>query len=153
MQGSKFTLLNPEKTLYKQFKTQAPEEVSALAREILTHCSENRIFAIQGDLGAGKTTLVKAICEALGSTDVVKSPTFAIVNEYEGDPGQIYHFDFYRIKRLEEVYDLGYEEYFYSGSYCFIEWPELVEDLIPENAARISIEITGPLSRNIEIAL
>jgi tRNA threonylcarbamoyladenosine biosynthesis protein TsaE len=90
-------------------------------------------------MGAGKTTFVKAICEELGVEDVITSPTFAIVNEYEAHDQSIYHFDFYRIKRLEEVYDMGYEDYFYSGALCFIEWPELIEDLLPEDAVKVTI--------------
>jgi tRNA threonylcarbamoyladenosine biosynthesis protein TsaE len=90
-------------------------------------------------MGAGKTTFVKAICEELGVEDVITSPTFAIVNEYEAHDQSIFHFDFYRIKRLEEVYDMGYEDYFYSGALCFIEWPELIEDLLPEDAVKVTI--------------
>ena len=92
-------------------------------------------------MGAGKTTFVKALCQELGVGDVVNSPTFAIVNEYQSDTtaALIYHFDFYRIKKLEEVFDMGYEDYFYSGALCFIEWPELIEDLLPEDAVRVSI--------------
>jgi tRNA threonylcarbamoyladenosine biosynthesis protein TsaE len=89
-------------------------------------------------MGAGKTTFVKAICEELGVEDVITSPTFAIINEYEGEE-TIYHFDFYRIKKLEEVYDMGYEDYFYSGALCFIEWPELIEEILPDDAVRVSI--------------
>ena len=96
-------------------------------------------------MGAGKTTFVKAICEELGVEDVITSPTFAIINEYTIDHsplnnGQsIYHFDFYRIKKLEEVYDMGYEDYFYSGALCFIEWPELIEEILPDDAVRVNI--------------
>jgi tRNA threonylcarbamoyladenosine biosynthesis protein TsaE len=96
------------------------------------------VFAFYGKMGAGKTTFVKAICEELGVEDVITSPTFAIINEYEGDE-TIYHFDFYRIKKLEEVYDMGYEDYFYSGALCFIEWPELIEEILPDDAVRVSI--------------
>ena len=101
----------------------------------------HNVIAFYGQMGAGKTTFIKALCESLGVEDVITSPTFAIVNEYTtaaGDP--IYHFDFYRIKRLEEVYDMGYEDYFYqSGSLCLIEWPELIEQLLPDDALRVSI--------------
>ena len=97
-----------------------------------------RVFAFYGKMGAGKTTFVKAICEELGVCDVITSPTFAIINEYEGDE-TIYHFDFYRIKKLEEVYDMGYEDYFYSGALCFIEWPELIEEILPDDAVRVNI--------------
>lgn len=121
-------------------------EIDKAARLFIDQIGENRVFAFYGQMGAGKTTFIKAVCEALGVSDVITSPTFAIVNEYTFDferlplaTGSIYHFDFYRIKKLEEVYDMGYEEYFYSGALCFIEWPELVEDLLPENAVKVNI--------------
>lgn len=135
------------------FVSSGPEDSSHIAEKILSICPNRRIFAIYGNLGAGKTTLVKALCESLGSTDVVKSPTFAIVNEYEGREGSIFHFDFYRIESVEEVYDLGYEEYFDSGHHCFIEWPEMIGGLVPEDAVTIRIEETGPMSRKIELTL
>ena len=100
-------------------------------------------------MGAGKTTFIKAICEELGCQDVITSPTFAIVNEYSSDTTPIYHFDFYRIKKLEEVYDMGYEEYFYSGALCFIEWPELIEELLPDDAVRVNINEQEDGSRTI----
>ncbi len=114
------------------------EHISEAAREFIQHIGEHRVFAFYGKMGAGKTTFVKAVCEQLGVDDVITSPTFAIVNEYSGKT-QVYHFDFYRIKKLEEVYDMGYEDYFYSGVLCFIEWPELIEDLLPDDAVRVSI--------------
>ena len=99
-------------------------------------------FAFYGKMGAGKTTFIKAICEELGVTDVINSPTFAIVNEYRSDETVelIYHFYFYRIKKLDEVYDMGYEDYFYSGALCFIEWPELIEEVLPGDAVKVTIE-------------
>ena len=102
----------------------------------------NTVFALYGKMGAGKTTFIKAVCEELGVSDVITSPTFAIVNEYRSDiAGElIYHFDFYRIKKLEEVYDMGYEDYLYSGALCFIEWPELIEELLPGNTVKVTIE-------------
>lgn len=114
------------------------DNIRAAAREFIQHMGEARVFAFYGKMGAGKTTFVKAICEELGVEDVITSPTFAIINEYEGEE-TIYHFDFYRIKKLEEVYDMGYEDYFYSGALCFIEWPELIEEILPDDAVRISI--------------
>jgi len=100
-----------------------------------------RAIAFYGKMGAGKTTFIKAVCEELGVDDVITSPTFAIVNEYtDGNGNPIYHFDFYRIKKLEEVYDMGYEDYFYSGNLCLLEWPELIEDILPENAVKVHIE-------------
>ena len=103
------------------------------------------VIAFYGKMGAGKTTFIKALCEELGVEDVITSPTFAIVNEYSLPlggrlEGTLYHFDFYRIKKIEEVYDMGYEDYFYSGNLCLIEWPELIEDLLPEDALRVTIE-------------
>ena len=112
--------------------------IRAAAREFIRNMGDAHVFAFYGKMGAGKTTFVKAICEELGVEDVITSPTFAIINEYEGDE-TIYHFDFYLIKKLEEVYDMGYEDYFYSGALCFIEWPELIEEILPDDAVRVSI--------------
>ena len=114
------------------------DNIRAAAREFIQNMGDAHVFAFYGKMGAGKTTFVKAICEELGVKDVITSPTFAIINEYEGDE-TIYHFDFYRIKKLEEVYDMGYEDYFYSGALCFIEWPKLIEEILPDDAVRVSI--------------
>ncbi len=118
------------------------EGIHEAARQFIAAMGDNTVFAFYGSMGAGKTTFVKAVCEELGVSDAVNSPTFAIVNEYRSDESGelIYHFDFYRIKRLEEVYDMGYEDYFYSGALCFIEWPELIEELLPEDALRVTVE-------------
>ena len=112
---------------------------------------DHTVFAMYGKMGAGKTTFTKAVCECLGVEDVINSPTFAIVNEYRSSStGElIYHFDFYRIKKLEEVYDMGYEDYFYSGALCFIEWPELIENLLPEDTVKVYIEENEDGSRCI----
>ena len=112
---------------------------------------DNTVFAFYGKMGAGKTTFIKAVCEELGVTDVINSPTFAIVNEYRSEEAGelIYHFDFYRIKKLEEVYDMGYEDYFYSGALCFIEWPELIEDVLPGDAVKVYIDELEDGSRKI----
>ena len=115
------------------------ENIHEAAREFINQIGDARVFAFYGKMGAGKTTFIKAICEELGCQDVITSPTFAIVNEYSSDTTPIYHFDFYRIKKLEEVYDMGYEEYFYSGALCLIEWPELIEEILPDDAVRVSI--------------
>ena len=105
------------------------------AKEFIEAMGDGNVFAFYGKMGAGKTTFIKAVCECLGVEDVITSPTFAIVNEYRSQTSElIYHFDFYRIKKLDEVYDMGYEDYFYSGALCFIEWPELIEELLPEDA-------------------
>ena len=125
-----------------EIKIQSLESIYEAAREFIAAMGDNTVFALYGKMGAGKTTFVKALCEELGVTDVITSPTFAIVNEYRSDEtGElIYHFDFYRIKKLSEVDDMGYEDYFYSGALCFIEWPELVEELLPGNAVKVTIE-------------
>lgn len=117
------------------------EEIKTAAKTFVENMGESRVFAFFGKMGSGKTTFIKAVCETLGVTDVITSPTFAIVNEYTSDISgdSVYHFDFYRIKRLEEVYDMGYEDYFYSGRLCFIEWPELIEELLPEDAVRVYV--------------
>ena len=118
------------------------EQIHEAAKEFIAAMGDNTVFAFYGKMGAGKTTFIKAVCEELGVADVINSPTFAIVNEYRSDTtGElIYHFDFYRIKKLEEVYDMGYEDYFYSGALCFIEWHELIEGLLPGDAVKVSIE-------------
>ena len=123
-----------------EIKINSLDDIREAAREFIQHIGEARVFAFYGKMGAGKTTFVKAICEELGCTDVITSPTFAIVNEYTSSNNTpIYHFDFYRIKKLDEVYDMGYEEYFYSGALCLIEWPELIEEILPDDAIRVSI--------------
>ena len=109
-------------------------------------------MAFCGAMGAGKTTLISAIMEQLGSSDSVTSPTFALVNQYDtADGDTVYHFDFYRINRIEEVFDMGYEEYFYSGDLCLIEWPELVENLLPDDAMVVRIDILSPTERQFTI--
>lgn len=116
------------------------EQINAAARTFLRETKGHKVFAFYGTMGAGKTTFIKALCEELGVQETVASPTFAIINEYKDRQGEsVYHFDFYRINKLEEAFDFGYEDYFYSGSICFIEWPELVEEVLPEGTLRISI--------------
>ena len=125
------------------------ETIREAAQEFIIHIGNHRVFAFYGEMGAGKTTFIKAICEELGVEDVITSPTFAIVNEYTSNEGPIYHFDFYRIKKLEEVYDMGFEDYFYSGALCFIEWPELIEEVLPEDAVKVNITENADGSRTI----
>ena len=125
-----------------EIKINSLDNIREAAKQFIAAMEDNTVFAFYGKMGAGKTTFIKAICEELGVTDVINSPTFAIVNEYRSDEtGElIYHFDFYRIKKLDEVYDMGYEDYFYSGALCFIEWPELVEEVLPGDAVKVIIE-------------
>lgn len=116
------------------------EELPVVAAKLLEAFPEERFYAFFGAMGVGKTTLIKEICRQLGVTDNVCSPTFAIINEYTERGGEpVYHFDFYRLKRIEEAYDIGYEEYFYSGYYCFTEWTEKIEPLLPDHYLRLEI--------------
>ncbi|TWV12669.1 tRNA (adenosine(37)-N6)-threonylcarbamoyltransferase complex ATPase subunit type 1 TsaE [Bacteroidaceae bacterium HV4-6-C5C] len=136
-----------------EIKIQSLDQIHEAAREFIAAMGDNTVFAFYGKMGAGKTTFIKAICEELGVSDVITSPTFAIVNEYRSDEGGelIYHFDFYRIKKLEEAYDMGYEDYFFCGALCFIEWPELIEELLPENTTKVTIEETEEGQRKVTL--
>ena len=131
-------------------KINSLDELKVAAKELITAFSDDRVFAFYGKMGAGKTTFIQSICRALGSEDNVTSPTFALINEYNTDDLEsIFHFDFYRIKDIEEAYDLGYEDYIYSGSYCLIEWPEMIESLLPEKMVEVKIEVQDDDSRVI----
>ena len=126
------------------------EELPGAAQQLLNFAGEEKIFVFEGSMGAGKTTFIKEVCLALGVSDLVSSPTFSIVNEYlTGDNLTVYHFDFYRIKDLQEAYDIGYEEYFYSGNICLIEWPEKIEPLLPEDYVKVHIETLSEQERRI----
>ena len=128
------------------------EGIRESARQFISKMGEGSVFAFYGGMGAGKTTFVKAICEELGVEDSINSPTFAIVNEYEDrEQRTIFHFDFYRIKSLEEVYNMGYEEYVYSDAICFMEWPELIEELLPEETTKVYIEENNEGEREVRI--
>ena len=135
----------------KRIEIDSLSELERVAEEILSSIGERRVGLLRGGMGAGKTTLVSRIASKLGAEDTVTSPTFALVNQYEGREGTIYHFDFYRINRVEEVFDLGYEEYFYSGELCFVEWPEMVEGLLPEDAMEVRITVGDDDKRIFEI--
>lgn len=131
-------------------KAEHIKDLNSIAKRLISEFPGERVFAFYGKMGAGKTTFIQSVCKALGSEDKVTSPTFALINEYKtGDRQAVFHFDFYRIKNLEEVFDLGYEDYFYSGSYCLIEWPELIEPLLPENIIKVKIEVEEDGSRNV----
>jgi tRNA threonylcarbamoyladenosine biosynthesis protein TsaE len=134
-----------------EIRIQDLEQINEAAKQFVAQIGDHKVFAFYGSMGAGKTTFIKAVCEELGVEDVITSPTFAIINEYTGQEGTIYHFDFYRIKKLEEVYDMGYEDYFYSGALCFIEWPELIEEVLPEDAVKVSIHENADGSRTISL--
>jgi len=118
------------------------QELPDAAKKLLDYTGKNRLLAFYGEMGAGKTTIIKAICKSLGATDSVTSPTFTLINEYRTTDGNLlYHIDFYRIKKPDEVFDFGIEEYFSSGSYCFMEWPELIEELLPAETVKIRITV------------
>lgn len=122
-------------------------ELGFVAQQLLAFAKGYRFFIFEGEMAAGKTTFIKAFCETLGVSEVVSSPTFSIVNEYESAENLIYHFDFYRLKNLQEAYDIGYEDYFYSDAICLVEWPTKVEELLPESYVKVEIIITGENSR------
>lgn len=133
----------------KTLLSTSAENLNSISKEILEFAGNQKVFLFYGEMGAGKTTLIKSLCEVLGVQEPTSSPTFSIVNEYEGRQNLIYHFDFYRLKDESEALDLGYEEYFYSGEYCFVEWPEKISSLLPANYLKISIEIVDPTQRKI----
>lgn len=129
-------------------------QIHQTAKQFIQDMKGKTTFAFYGSMGAGKTSFIKAICEELGVKDVINSPTFAIINEYtlpDGNP--IYHFDFYRIEKAEEAFDLGYEEYFYSGRYCFIEWPEMIESLLPTECVKVYIKELPNGKREVDIKI
>jgi len=123
-----------------KYLCKIPDDLNIVADKLLNNYPSNRIFAFYGKMGVGKTTLIKAICKNLKVADIVTSPTFSIINEYKtNDNNSIFHFDLYRLKNINEFYDIGYEDYFFSDSYCFIEWPEKIQELLPCNYVKIQI--------------
>lgn len=137
----------------KEIKIDSLSTINQAALEFIQQIGDRKVFAFYGEMGAGKTTFVKAICEALGVVDPITSPTFAIINEYKSEASGevIFHFDFYRINKMEEAFDFGYEDYFYSGNLCFIEWPERVDSLLPDDCVRVNISINEDNSRTVKI--
>ncbi|MFD2873325.1 tRNA (adenosine(37)-N6)-threonylcarbamoyltransferase complex ATPase subunit type 1 TsaE [Mucilaginibacter ximonensis] len=127
------------------------QELPQAAAQLIAFAGNEKVFIFQGDMGAGKTTFIKAICEALGVQEAVTSPTFAIVNEYKIVGNKIFHFDFYRLKTPTEALDMGAEEYFYSGNYCFIEWPEKIPDMLPSHYISVNIKVSGDGGRQISV--
>ena len=136
-----------------EIKIEKLDNIREAAKQFIDNIGDSTVFAFYGNMGAGKTTFVKAVCEELGVDDVITSPTFSIVNEYRSEQtGElIYHFDFYRVKKIEEVYDMGFEDYFYSGALCFIEWPELCEEVLPDDTVKVSINEEPDGSRTITL--
>ena len=136
----------------KTISIRSEEELPEVADALLNALGDRTVVALRGEMGAGKTTLIRAVAEALGVEDQVTSPTFALVNQYEGANGErLFHFDFYRIDDEREAFDLGYEEYFYSGDLCFVEWPEKIESLLPEVVAEVRIRVDSPTERTFVI--
>ena len=136
-----------------EIKIEKLDNIREAAKQFIANIGDSTVFAFYGNMGAGKTTFVKAVCEELGVDDVITSPTFSIVNEYRSEQtgDLIYHFDFYRVKKIEEVYDMGFEDYFYSGALCFIEWPELCEEVLPDDTVKVSINEEPDGSRTITL--
>jgi len=130
---------------------KSPSDLDNVAQQIIEQAGNQKTFLFYGDMGAGKTTLIKSLCKQLGSNDNITSPTFSIVNQYNGEGATIYHFDFYRLKNEHEALDIGFEEYLYSGNYCFIEWPEKIPNLLPDNFISISIQVMDNNTRQINI--
>lgn len=126
------------------------DQLDEVAKSLLKFAQGEKFIVFEGDMAAGKTTFIKAFCKVLGSEDIINSPTFSIVNEYDSSNGIIFHFDFYRLKNIQEAYDIGYEEYFYSNLYCLVEWPQKVEELLPDHYIKVKIDISGPSGRKFE---
>lgn len=136
----------------KTIHITSQEELPQVAKAVIQALGRRTVVAFRGEMGAGKTTLIREIAAQLGATDTVTSPTFALVNQYKGSGKRpIYHFDFYRIDDLREAFDLGYEEYFYSGDICLVEWPEKIEQLLPENTIQVRITVDSETARTFEI--
>lgn len=137
--------------MYLEYYTEKPEEMLLIAKDILLKCSGSGIFTFTGNLGAGKTTLIREMCRQLGYKGDVTSPTFSLINEYIYGNDLIYHMDLYRLKSIEEAFDIGIEEYLYSGEYCFIEWPEIIEPLINTVHWQVTIHVKSEDDRKIEV--
>jgi tRNA threonylcarbamoyladenosine biosynthesis protein TsaE len=148
------SLMQSETIIYNmaRFYIDTIAAIQAVAGDFLKKYPDHRIFAFYGELGSGKTTFIKALCRKLGVTDLVSSPSFALIHEYQSSrSAKLYHFDFYRMEKLEEAYDIGYEDYFYSGHYCFIEWADKAEPLLPSGTLHVNIIVTESSGRILEI--
>lgn len=136
-----------------RFIIESTGTIRKVAKDFLEQYSDQRIFAIYGKLGAGKTTFIKALCSELGVNEVVSSPSFSIINEYYSDRyGRVYHFDFFRMEHLEEAYDIGYEDYFFSGQYCFVEWPDKIQTILPSGTIHVYMMVDETSVRILEIS-
>ncbi len=136
----------------KKYIACSEADLNGIAKQLVLDFSANRVILLYGEMGVGKTTLIKVLCKELKVEEPTNSPTFSIVNEYlSTDEKSIYHFDFYRIEEEDEVFDMGYEDYFYSNNYCFIEWPEKIPNLIPKNAVKVLLELDEENNRLISI--
>lgn len=136
-----------------EYKSNSVDDLKEVAKKLISDFSDKRVILFYGDMGVGKTTLIKVLCQQLGVEEPTNSPTFSIVNEYLSNQNKtIYHFDFYRIEKEEEVFDMGYEDYFYDNSYCFIEWPEKIPNLLPPDAVKVKIMLDDENNRIISVA-
>lgn len=137
----------------KEYKSNSLEDLNEIAKKLISDFGDEKVILFYGEMGVGKTTLIKILCQELGIEELTNSPTFSIVNEYLSNQNKtIYHFDFYRIEAEEEVFDMGYEDYFYGDSFCFIEWPEMIPNLLPQNTVKITIELDAENNRLISVA-
>jgi len=132
-----------------EWKARSVRELDQVARQLLQEAGERRVFLFSGELGSGKTTLIRAVCRQLGVQDEVTSPTFSLVNAYRAEDGWVYHMDLYRLEREEELLEIGLEEYLFSGAYCFVEWPHLAEPVLPEGVMRVELHVLPDYSRKI----
>jgi len=145
--------MQPDIIIMARFYIDNVDSIQSVAADFLNGYPDYRIFAFYGELGSGKTTFIKALCRELGVVDLVSSPSFALIHEYQSDHfGKLYHFDFYRMEKLEEAYDIGYEDYFYSGNYCFIEWADKAEPLLPTGTLHIHIIADENTGRILEVS-
>ncbi len=136
-----------------KYIAKSEQDLNEIAQKLITDFGGKKVILFYGEMGMGKTTLIKVLCQELGVEELTNSPTFSIVNEYlTKDDTTIYHFDFYRIEAEEEVFDMGYEDYFYNDSYCFIEWPEMIPNLLPEDAVKVKIDLDAENNRVISVA-
>lgn len=137
-----------------QIQIASLSDIRLAAQSFIQMMEDHTVFAFYGEMGTGKTTFIKAICEELGVKDVINSPTFAIVNEYRSETDElIYHFDFYRINKIEEAFDFGYEDYFYCGALCFIEWPEKIDEILPNDCVSVHIITNSDGSRTVDVKI